>query len=239
MTGEILAETCGQLLQACIYVPIHGEDDGRNGLIGYRFIVGVGFAPNDGASGWIVQFEVQRETSHESGLIDAIQLEQVAPQDVIATDAGGDTRDRCVLAGIPESGNQRVLNHIRRSLGPTIVFVGAELDLTGTIDETVIAVEMRSSETPDQEADGHGRGGSGGRSGWNVQHVIFNGAGRAAGGNETRDDGKNHNKLHATPGHSSLLLAKFRAIQRTAYGDYLGSADPGLCSLGEESRSRV
>src|SRR5580704_17201757 len=239
MAGEILAETGAELLQAGVHVLIHSEDDGGNGLVGNRFVVGIGLTPGDGACRRIVQLKVKRETSDEGRLINTVQLEQVATNDVIATYGGRDSRNCRVLATVAQDANQRVLNHIRGSFGPPIVFISAELHLSGTVDQTVIAIKMRGSKAADQQTDGQGGGRSrdGGRR--NVDHVILNGAGRAAGGDETCDDGKNHNQLNATPGHSSLLLAKFRAIQRNSFCDYLGSADPGLCSLGEESRIKV
>src|SRR3984885_6730576 len=67
MAGEILAETCAEFLQARIDVLVHSENDGRNGLVGDRFIVSVGLAPGDTAGRGIVQFEVQREAGDESG----------------------------------------------------------------------------------------------------------------------------------------------------------------------------
>ena len=238
MAGEILAETCAEFLQARINVLVHSENDGRNGLVGDRFIVSVGLAPGDTAGRRIVQFEVQREAGDESGLVYSIHLEQMATNDVIATDAGRDSRNCGILPAVAQDANERVLNHIGRSFGPTIVFVGAKLHLAGTVDQAIIAVKMRGGKAADQQADGQRRG-DGGGGGGNVDDVVLNGAGRAAGGDETCDDGKNHNQLNATPGHSSLLLAKFRAIQRNSSRDYLGSADPGLCSLGEESRIKV
>src|SRR3984957_6103764 len=158
MAGEILAETGAELLQARAHVLIHGEDDGGNGLVGNRFVVRVGLTPGDGAGGGIVQLKVTRETSDESRLINTVHLEQVATNDVIAAYAGRDARTCRVLAAVAQDTNQRVLNHIRGSFGPPIVFISAELHLSGTVDQTVIAIKMRGSKAADQQTDGQGGG---------------------------------------------------------------------------------
>ena len=62
-----------------------------------------------------------------------------------------------------------------------------------------------------------------------IDDVIFDRAGCAAGGDKTRDDGKNCNEWK-TPGHSSLLLANPRDTTKLflATSAYFGSAEPGL-----------
>src|ERR1700719_1239700 len=86
MRRKILVKTGSELHDSLLDVVVERSDDRRYILARHGLIMAVEVRPYRRARPGIVQFQFQRDTTHQIGYRDLAEIIQVPSQDIVATD---------------------------------------------------------------------------------------------------------------------------------------------------------
>src|ERR1700726_614006 len=75
-------------------------------------------------------------------------------KEIVAPDTAAKRNHGAVSTCRAKGAEQHVLDHLRRRLGPTLVFIGAHVFAAGPVDDVVFAVKMGSVERAHEDRHG-------------------------------------------------------------------------------------
>src|ERR1700758_1467335 len=179
MLGEVLSHLGCELLHPGTNVFVEGLDNSRYALVANRLVVGIVAAPDGSACLRIVYVNMDIETRHKGGFVNFIERFQVGAHDEVAFSITARAQNRAVLLGRAQIADQEILHHVGRRLGPTLELVSSKFYWSRAINDSIVAVQMRSDGPGDKQGDGKLRGRLSGGRRRDVEHIVFRGT-RAA-----------------------------------------------------------
>src|SRR5579862_6510891 len=152
MAREIFADTGGDLLQCGVNVLVHGYDDIVYSFALGRLVMLISMRPDRCARTRIEQFDLEREARRQIGFVDFGHVPEVATNNIVPAYVAAKGRNSAILAAGTQSGNEQVLEHIRRGFSPAVIRIGSELHGAGAEHDTIVAKEMRGGDAANEQS---------------------------------------------------------------------------------------
>src|ERR1700756_5169132 len=148
MTGKILREASREFVGGTLDISVERGYYGRDFFPLHRFIVTIQMVP-DGVSGLnIAELKFDGETRGHRGAGHFLKIVQLPVEEIVTPNAAVLSIDRTVAARGTQRAEKNFFDHFGGRFCPALVFVGAHALASGTIDDVILAVEMRGLYRP-------------------------------------------------------------------------------------------